>query len=63
MLYIFSTLLFIINILIFYLDRKEFRSVKKKELVLLYFVFIRRINTKLTIIESKGYHEFYNFIL
>lgn len=41
MLYIFSTLLFIINILIFYLDRKEFRSVKKKELVLLYFVFIK----------------------
>lgn len=41
-LYIFSTLLFMINILIFYLDRKEFRSVKKKkELVLLYFVFIK----------------------
>lgn len=60
-LYIFSTLLFIINILIFYLNRKEFRSVKKKKNY--FFLFSLRINTKLTIIESKGYHEFYNFIL
>lgn len=63
MLYIFSTLLFIINILIFYLDRKEFRSVKKKKNYYYFILFSLRINTKLTIIESKGYHEFYNFIL
>lgn len=36
-LYIFSTLLFIINVLIFYLDRKEFRSVKKKRITLFCF--------------------------